>query len=133
MRCCCSSLTLASLLLYLLTHASNLSLFLYAISLFLDRNAENSLQEWLRSNPAELGQALAREVANDSKPFASRQLASIFLKNMLMAQSVAIQKEKYGRWKAIDPQVRNVIKESLLQALRHPTSTAASNGRKLPW
>jgi importin subunit beta-1 len=89
----------------------------------------------LQSNPGELARALAQEVANDTNIFASRQMAAIYLKNMLMAQSAAVQKEKHDRWKVLDPQARNVVKECLLQGLRHPTgaaNNAATNGQTLP-
>jgi importin subunit beta-1 len=112
----------------------NHPLFSLSLSLDADRNAESALNEWLQSNPGELAQALAHEVANDTKSFASRQMAAIYLKNMLMAQSAAVQKEKFDRWKMLDPQARNVVKECLLRALRHPTgaNAAATNGQTLP-
>jgi len=83
-----------------------------------DREAEQQLEDYLKSNYADFAKALATEIATEGKPLVARQEASLYLKNMLMAQSAPIQKEKHDRWKQLDATVRTSVKEALLQAMR---------------
>jgi importin subunit beta-1 len=51
-------------------------------------------------------------------PVQARQLAGLMIKNALQAKDEELQTEKHGRWEALDPPVRNNIKQALLSALR---------------
>lgn len=93
--------------------------------IYLDRNAEARLLESSNSNYGELAVALAYEIANPAKPINSRTMASIYFKNTLNAKSVANQIELHTRWKQLDPKQRNVIKETLLQAMTSTAGTSA--------
>jgi len=91
------------------------------------------LDEYAKANHGELAKALASELATEGKPLAARQMASLYLKNMLMAQSASVQKQKHDRWKQLDAATRTPVKEALLQAMRsgepqvpHFTAVAAA-------
>ena len=90
-----------------------------------DRSAEARLLESLNHNYGELAVALVQELANPSKPLQSRTMASIFFKNTLNAKSVTHQIELHTRWKQLDPAPRNLMKETLLQAMTAVNSTAS--------
>lgn len=90
-------------------------------SLTTDHQKEQALDDWLRSNFSDSCQALAKEVADESKPINGRQLASLYLKNAFNAKAVALVKEKHQRWKVLDASLRQPVKDSLLQAMRSST------------
>lgn len=83
-----------------------------------DKQAADSLNDWENSNFAELAHGLSVELATDGKPAAVRQLAALYLKNMLNAKDVQLQNQKHQRWKSLDGAQRNPIKDSLLIAIR---------------
>jgi importin subunit beta-1 len=85
--------------------------------MLVDRSAEARLVESLNSNYGELAVALVQEIANPAKPFLSRSGASLFFKNTLNARSAVSQVQLHARWKQLDPKQRNIIKETLLQAI----------------
>jgi importin subunit beta-1 len=89
-------------------------------SLSSDHVKEQALHDWLHGNFSANCQALAKEVADESKPFPGRQLASLYLKNAFHAKAVALVKEKHARWKVLDAAARQPVKESLLAAMRSP-------------
>lgn len=80
--------------------------------------------ESLNSNYGELAVALVYEIANPTKPINSRTMASIYFKNTLNAKSVTNQVELHLRWKQLDPKQRNIIKETLLQAMTNSASAS---------
>jgi importin subunit beta-1 len=87
-----------------------------------DHQKEQALDEWLHSNFGANCQALAKEVADESKPINGRQMASLYLKNVFNAKAVALVKEKHQRWKVLDASIRQPVKDSLLAAMRSSTS-----------
>jgi importin subunit beta-1 len=78
------------------------------------------LKEWENSNFAELAHGLATELATEGKPTPLRTLAAIYLKNMLNAKDSQLQVVKHQRWKSLDSNARNPVKEQLLLAFRSP-------------
>lgn len=85
-----------------------------------DRNAENALTEYQQRNYPEFVNAMALELATEGKDVRARQLAGLYLKNLLSAQSDTIQTQKHDAWKALSDDARRGVKESLLQAMRSP-------------
>ena len=71
----------------------------------------------MHSNYVKLVQGLALEIATDGKPIEARQMASLYLKNTLNANSASQQREMHERWKALESTVRSAVKEALLRAL----------------
>jgi importin subunit beta-1 len=90
-----------------------------------DPNAEAKLQEAVKSNYPETAKALVAELANDSKPLQARHLASIFFKNTLNAKSQGLQHEAHDRWKHLEPATRQLIKDTLMAAMRGPDTSAS--------
>ena len=83
-----------------------------------DKSAEQRLNEYENANYAEFAHALAKELATDGKNAAARQLASLYLKNMLNAKDPTIQVNKHERWKQLDANARHAVKEEILKAFR---------------
>ena len=50
----------------------------------------------------------------------TRQLAGLHIKNLLVAKDEALQAEKHNRWKAMPPDQRSAIKQTILSAIRSP-------------
>jgi len=69
--------------------------------------------------------ALAVEVSTEGKPMAARQLAGLLMKNAIAAQDEGLQLERIQRWQALDGQVRESVKQPLLQAIRSPEPMAS--------
>jgi importin subunit beta-1 len=67
---------------------------------------------------------MAAELATEGKDIRARQLAGLYLKNLLSAQSEVIQTQKHEAWKALADDARRGVKESLLQAMRSPEPVA---------
>ena len=63
---------------------------------------------------------MALELATEGKDVRARQLAGLYLKNLLSAQSDTIQTQKHDAWKALPDEARRGVKASLLQAMRSP-------------
>jgi importin subunit beta-1 len=87
---------------------------------FADRIAENALTEYQNRNFPEFVNALALELATEGKDVRARQLAGLYLKNLLSAQSDAIQSQKHEAWKLLADEARQGVKDSLLKAMRSP-------------
>ena len=86
--------------------------------------AESALSNAERNNLAEFFVALANELASEGKDVTVRQLAGLHFKNLLVAKDDALQVEKHDKWKAIAPEVRSVIKSTILGAIRSPVAVA---------
>lgn len=65
-------------------------------------------------------QALCQEFANDSRPTDSRQLAGLYMKNMITAKDEALKEEKTQMWSACPPMDKQQIRMYFLQALQSP-------------
>mmetsp|Transcript_40929 Transcript_40929/g.85225 ORF Transcript_40929/g.85225 Transcript_40929/m.85225 type:complete len:867 (-) Transcript_40929:202-2802(-) len=83
-----------------------------------DKNAEKYLEDLSQQNYGELMRALAQEIGNESKGFVSRQMACLYIKNTLAAQSSAVQKEKHERWKSLPAPLRAECKQNIMAAMR---------------
>ncbi|KAI2511256.1 Importin-beta N-terminal domain [Fragilaria crotonensis] len=89
-----------------------------------DRNAEAALTEYQNRNYPEFVNAMALELATEGKDVRARQLAGLYLKNLLYAQSESVQIQKHEAWKALADDARRGVKESLLKAMRSPEAVA---------
>jgi hypothetical protein len=58
------------------------------------------------------------EIATDGKPLQARQMASSYLKNTLYGTTSKTQVELDARWKSRSADIRNVVKDGLLAAMR---------------
>ena len=83
-----------------------------------DPNAERALREYEERSLPEFVGALALELATEGKDVRARQLAGLCLKNVLVAKDDALQVTKHEKWKALSPETRLAVKNSLLLALR---------------
>ena len=66
-----------------------------------------------------------QEIATEGKPVQARQMACIFLKNTLYGKTMQTQTELHARWKSLAPEIRNVVKEGLLAAMRSEDPTVS--------
>lgn len=69
--------------------------------------------------------ALCVELATEGKPETNRQLAGIYLKNLIVAQDDAIQQIKTERWISCDPNIKDQIRMGFLQALLSTSQVAS--------
>jgi importin subunit beta-1 len=84
-----------------------------------DRTAEQTLEQYLQENYAAFCGALATIIASEERDFVGRQMACLYFKNTLSAQSTSVQVEKHERWKQLDPKTRTEIKDAILNTLRN--------------
>ena len=80
------------------------------------------MESYLNENYGEFCKALATIIADEGRGFAGRQMACLYFKNTLAAQSNQVQTEKHDRWKALDGTIRQEINEKLLQTLANISS-----------
>lgn len=80
--------------------------------------AEQQIQQFQEQNYPSFLASLAAELSNIQKPADSRRLAGLVLKNTLDAKDEARKADMQARWAAVDPSLRNNIKEALLQTLQ---------------
>eukprot|EP01041_Mallomonas_annulata_P000250 gene250-463_t len=69
--------------------------------------------------------ALCVEFASEGKPDTSRQLAGLYLKNLIVAQDEAIQESKTAKWLNCDPVVKDQTRAGFLQAILSPVHVAS--------
>ena len=112
------SIKIHGLVLCLTDHFSSTLFDPLFFSFSTDKEAEKFLQNLCDQNYGQLVQLLGREIADESKPFEARQMACLYIKNTLAAQSPAVQREKHERWKVVAPDIRTEIKEHMMTALR---------------
>jgi importin subunit beta-1 len=67
---------------------------------------------------------MAAEVATEGKDPMARQLAGIYLKNVLYAKNETVQVQKHEAWKAQSVETRQGVKQNLLVAMRSPEEAA---------
>lgn len=90
-----------------------------------DPNAEQQLNQWKTSNYAEFAHALAVEIGAANRPAEARQMAALYLKNLLHAKSLVFLQRNLEQWKALDVTQRGRIKSALLESLACPEPSAA--------
>lgn len=90
-----------------------------------DKTAEKQLEDYGNQDYAGLALGLATELASEGKDIMGRQLAGVYLKNMLNAKDPALQAEKHAKWKATNATLRNPVKEQILIALRSANANIA--------
>lgn len=82
------------------------------------------MNEWQSRDFSEFSNALAVELATDGKDIRARQLAGIYMKNLLSAVDPQLQMQKHDAWKALPDESRRGVKVNLLQALRSQENLA---------
>jgi importin subunit beta-1 len=93
-----------------------------------DKGAEAQLKQWTEANLAEMAYALATEIGAPQRPPELRQVAAIYLKNLLAGKSVQSVLQLRHRWSTqIDPAARQRIKQALLTSMTSPEPKAASS------
>ena len=80
--------------------------------------AEARITQYQEQNYSGFVASLAQELCNTQKPADSRRLAGLVLKNNLDAKEEPRKAELQARWGAVDPNLRNQIRESLLTTLQ---------------
>lgn len=80
--------------------------------------AEQKIQHFQEQNYPGFLASLAAELSNTQKPADSRRLAGLVLKNTLDAKDEVRKAELQARWGAVDPTLKNQIRESLLTTLQ---------------
>eukprot|EP00607_Mallomonas_marina_P010538 CAMPEP_0182418286 /NCGR_PEP_ID=MMETSP1167-20130531/2761_1 /TAXON_ID=2988 /ORGANISM="Mallomonas Sp, Strain CCMP3275" /LENGTH=853 /DNA_ID=CAMNT_0024592429 /DNA_START=51 /DNA_END=2612 /DNA_ORIENTATION=- len=69
--------------------------------------------------------ALCVEFATEGKPESSRQLAGLYLKNLVVAQDETIQQDKTSKWLNCDGAIKQQIRTGFLQAILSPVQVAS--------
>jgi importin subunit beta-1 len=82
--------------------------------------AEAQLNEAVEKQYGPFLIALCTELATEGKPDASRQLAGLYLKNIISAQDETLQEQKKEKWVACDNGLKTQIRASFLHALQSP-------------
>lgn len=80
--------------------------------------AEQKIQQFQEHDYPGFLASLAAELSNAAKPADSRRLAGLVLKNTLDAKDEARKAELQARWGAVDPNLKNQIREALLSTLQ---------------
>lgn len=91
------------------------------------QNAESQLVGFRDQNLASYLASLIAELNNDTRDADVRQIAGVMLKNTVDAHDDARKKELQARWVAVDPALKQHIREMLLQCLH----SAVSEVRKI--
>eukprot|EP00798_Chlamydomonas_sp_ICE-L_P030705 gene30705-35732_t len=79
--------------------------------------AEAHLKQFQESNFPSFIASLSAELSNNSKTADSRRLAGLILKNMLDAKEEARKQEMHHRWVALDPILKQHVRDALLSTL----------------
>ncbi|MEW5305276.1 MAG: hypothetical protein WDW38_005680 [Sanguina aurantia] len=91
------------------------------------QNAESQLVGFRDQNLASYLASLIAELNNDTRDADVRQIAGVMLKNTVDAHDDARKKELQARWVAVDPNLKQHIRDMLLQCLH----SAVSEVRKI--
>lgn len=81
-----------------------------------DKNAEQQLNAWCQSNFGEFAAALAAEIGAPGRPPEVRQMASVYLKNLLHGKSIQFVRDHHERWSRLDGEARQRVKAALLSS-----------------
>lgn len=87
--------------------------------------AEQQLNHAAENEYGQFALALCIEFATEGKSETSRQLAGLYLKNLIVAQDEAIQQGKTDKWVNCDNMVKDQIRAGFLQALLSPVQVAS--------
>ncbi len=84
--------------------------------------AEGQLKQFQEQNFPGFLVSLATELASSAKPADSRRLAGLVLKNALDAKEDARKRELHGRWLALDPALKQHVRDAVLSTLHSEIS-----------
>ena len=79
--------------------------------------AEEQLKLFQEQNFPGFLASLSSELANNAKPADARRLAGLILKNTLDAKEDARKRELHARWLALDPALKQHVRDSVLSTL----------------
>lgn len=85
--------------------------------------AEQELQGFQTSDPANFLRSLAAELNNEEKPPEVRKLAGLLFKNSIDAKEPARRDELAQQWAGISQEVKHDIKTKLLQTVHSKVRT----------
>eukprot|EP00195_Chlamydomonas_chlamydogama_P009742 CAMPEP_0202900576 /NCGR_PEP_ID=MMETSP1392-20130828/11916_1 /ASSEMBLY_ACC=CAM_ASM_000868 /TAXON_ID=225041 /ORGANISM="Chlamydomonas chlamydogama, Strain SAG 11-48b" /LENGTH=865 /DNA_ID=CAMNT_0049586993 /DNA_START=281 /DNA_END=2875 /DNA_ORIENTATION=+ len=83
--------------------------------------AEEHLKLFQEQNFPQFVYSLAAEIANNAKPVDARRLAGLVLKNTLDAKEEARKRDMHGRWIALDPTLKQHVRDALASTLHSET------------
>lgn len=89
-------------------------------SLEIRSQAEAFLSQAVENQYGQFLLALCAELATEGKDVSSRQLAGLFIKNMISAQDATILEKKTNQWKFCEPELKEQIRNGFLAAIRSP-------------
>jgi importin subunit beta-1 len=90
--------------------------------------AEQQLNQWRDANLADLAHALAVEIGAPGRQTEVRQVAAVYLKNLLAGKSLQSVLELRQRWlQHVDPASRHRVKQALLASMTSAEPKAASS------
>eukprot|EP01031_Cornospumella_fuschlensis_P032571 gene32571-39383_t len=89
------------------------------------RQAEGHLNQAIDAQYGQFLVALASEVANESNDVSNRQLAGLYIKNLLSAQDETILEAKTVKWLQCDAQFKENVRVLLLQSVKSPVPVVA--------
>ena len=69
--------------------------------------------------------ALCTEFAVESKPEETRQLAGLYLKNMITAKNIETHSKQVQQWTACEPAIREGARQTFMSALGSPVKTVS--------
>ncbi|KAJ7945077.1 importin subunit beta-1-like [Quillaja saponaria] len=95
------------------------------------KQAEESLKQFQEQNLPSFLLSLAGELANDDKPFESRKLAGLILKNALDSKEQHRKIEFIQRWLSLDSPVKDQVKACLLKTLSSTVPDAWSTASQV--
>jgi len=87
--------------------------------------AEQQLNHAAENEYDQFALALCIEFATEGKPETSRQLAGLYLKNLIVAQDETIQQGKTEKWLKCDRMIKDQIRAGFLQAILSPIQVAS--------
>eukprot|EP01039_Chlorochromonas_danica_P011194 gene11194-12482_t len=89
------------------------------------QQAEAFLNQAIEARYGDFLLALATEVASEDKEASNRQLAGLYIKNIISAQDSTIQEAKIAKWLLCPPQFKEGIRNELLKAVQSPVQVVS--------
>lgn len=99
--------------------------------LLIRTNAEQQLSYAIEQQYGEFVYALCSDLVNEGNPEGNRQLAGLYLKNLMTAQDESILETKKEKWFNCDPNLKEQIKAGFLQVLLSPVKTVYRTGAQI--
>lgn len=87
--------------------------------------AEAFLSQAIDSQYGPFLHALCTEFATEGRPEDSRQLAGLYIKNLIAAQDATIYAHKVEKWSTCDTSIKSQVKTGFLQALLSPVRSVS--------